>query len=45
MIEAAGAKVLRTDDTDKIGCPARDRIGRDDGSPGGCDNWILEIGP
>jgi beta-lactamase superfamily II metal-dependent hydrolase len=44
-LEAAGAKVLRTDDTDSVGCQVADRIGRDDGSPGGCDNWILDVLP
>jgi hypothetical protein len=31
-IEAEGAHVFRTDDSDKIGCPAADRVGRDDSS-------------
>jgi competence protein ComEC len=44
-LEAVGAHVLRTDDSDKIGCVASDRIGRDDDSPGGCDNWVIELFP
>jgi len=44
-LDAAGIKVLRTDDSDQIGCPTADRIGRDDSTPGGCDNWVLDIAP
>jgi competence protein ComEC len=40
-----GATVLRTDPNDGH-CPTQDRIGRDDDSkPGGCDNFLLDVGP
>jgi competence protein ComEC len=35
-------KILRTDTHDGR-CPAEDRVGFDDHTPGGCDNHILEI--
>ena len=38
-----GATVLRTDERDGD-CPVRGRIGGDDG-PGGCDSWVITIGP
>ena len=37
--------VLRTDDHDGKACPAHDRVGVEDTSPGGCDNHVLEIAP
>jgi competence protein ComEC len=42
---AAGATVLRTDVSDQGGCAVADRVGRDDAKPGGCDNWVIDIGP
>lgn len=36
------ATVLRTDAHDAL-CPETNRIGMDDGKPGGCDNYLLEI--
>ncbi len=36
--------LLRTDDHDAAGCPAKDRVGVEDRAPGGCDNHILEVG-
>lgn len=38
-----GARVLRTDEHDD-GCPVSGKIGGDDG-PGGCDSWVISIGP
>jgi competence protein ComEC len=38
-----GATVLRTDERDG-NCPIRGRIGGDKG-PGGCDTWVITIGP
>jgi competence protein ComEC len=38
-----GAQVLRTDLNDGA-CPEADRVGVDDGKPGGCDNFVLELG-
>jgi len=38
-----GAIVLRTDERDED-CPVRGRIGGDHG-PGGCDTWVITIGP
>ncbi len=38
-----GATVLRTDEHD-AGCPTAGRIGGDSG-PGGCDSWVITIGP
>ena len=38
-----GATILRTDDRD-AGCPVTSRIGGDKG-PGGCDAWVITIGP
>ena len=42
-LEHMGARVLRTDEHDD-GCPTPGRIGGDDG-PGGCDSWVITIGP
>jgi hypothetical protein len=41
-LESFGAKILRTDEHDAGGCDVPDRVGVDDGLPGGCDNWVLE---
>jgi competence protein ComEC len=38
-----GATILRTDERD-TGCPVIGRIGGDKG-PGGCDAWVITIGP
>lgn len=38
-----GATVLRTDEHD-VTCPTPGRIGGDEG-PGGCDSWVITIGP
>lgn len=38
-----GATILRTDEHDG-GCPTSGRIGGDSG-PGGCDTWVITIGP
>ncbi len=38
-----GAKILRTDERDGD-CPITGRIGGDKG-PGGCDAWVITIGP
>ncbi len=38
-----GAKILRTDERD-ASCPITGRIGGDKG-PGGCDAWVITIGP
>ena len=43
-LAALGAQILRTDLHD-AGCPERDRIGMDDARPGGCDSYVLQIGP
>jgi competence protein ComEC len=40
---AIGAAILRTDLNDEA-CPVRQRIGGDSG-PGGCDSYIITIGP
>jgi competence protein ComEC len=45
MLSSKVKNVLRTDDHDKDGCPETDRVGVDDGAPGGCDNHVLEILP
>ncbi len=45
LLQKSVPHLLRTDDHDKIGCPAKDRIGVDDKSVGGCDNHVLEIAP
>ncbi len=41
---ATGATLLRTDLNDAH-CPHADRIGVDDLKSGGCDNWVIELGP
>jgi len=38
-----GATILRTDERD-ASCPVTGRIGGDKG-PGGCDSWVITIGP
>lgn len=40
----AGANVLRTDERD-VACPVKGRIGANDDGPGGCDTWVITIGP
>jgi len=42
-LKRVGALILRTDERD-VGCPATGRIGGDKG-PGGCDSWVITIGP
>ena len=42
-LRADNAQILRTDEHDD-GCPTRGKIGGDDG-PGGCDSWVITIGP
>jgi competence protein ComEC len=39
---ASKTEILRTDTHDGH-CPVADRVGMDDGAPGGCDNYVLEI--
>jgi competence protein ComEC len=39
-----GATVLRTDERDG-NCPVKNRIGDNDDGPGGCDTWVITIGP
>ena len=39
-----GMTLLRTDVHD-TGCPEPDRVGADDDAPGGCDNYVLDVGP
>ena len=39
-----GATVLRTDERDGK-CPVQGRIGGNDDGPGGCDTWVITIGP
>ncbi len=39
-----GATILRTDERDG-NCPVRNRIGGNDDGPGGCDTWVITIGP
>lgn len=43
-LASIGAQVLRTDLHDGA-CPEADRVGVDDGKPGGCDNFVLQFGP
>jgi beta-lactamase superfamily II metal-dependent hydrolase len=40
----SGAKILRTDERDG-NCPVQGRIGGNDDGPGGCDTWVITIGP
>lgn len=40
----SGATVLRTDERDGK-CPVKNRIGDNDDGPGGCDTWVITIGP
>jgi competence protein ComEC len=40
----SGAKILRTDERDG-NCPIQGRIGGNDDGPGGCDTWVITIGP
>jgi competence protein ComEC len=42
-VAASGAVVLRTDLHDGRACPAADRVGRDDATPGGCDAYEITI--
>lgn len=42
-LNRVGAKILRTDERD-ASCPVTGRIGGDKG-PGGCDAWVITIGP
>ena len=42
-LKRVGAKILRTDERDGK-CPVTGRIGGDRG-PGGCDSWVITIGP
>jgi len=42
-LNRVGAKILRTDERD-ADCPVIGRIGGDKG-PGGCDAWVIMIGP
>ena len=42
-LEALGVETYRTDLHDSH-CPEADRIGMDDEWPGGCDNYLLELG-
>jgi competence protein ComEC len=44
-IERTGALVLRTDEHDAAGCVVYDVFGHDNRRPGGCDNYVIEIGP
>lgn len=44
-LNSLGATIYRTDMNDGAGCPEADRIGVDDGHPGGCDNFIVDIAP
>ena len=37
-----GIQLLRTD-TNDARCPVADRVGMDDGTPGGCDNYVIDI--
>jgi competence protein ComEC len=39
----SGVQLLRTDTHDEMGCPTKDRVGMDDDSPGGCDNYVLDL--
>lgn len=43
-LERSGAKILRTDERDG-NCPIKGRIGDNDDGPGGCDTWVITIGP
>jgi competence protein ComEC len=43
-IQALGPTLFNTNAHDASGCPVSDRIGLDDTAPGGCDNYILDIG-
>lgn len=48
VLSASGGSsesLLRTNSQDEGGCDIEDRIGRDDDSPGGCDNYLLETSP
>ena len=38
-----GVTLLRTDAHDAAGCPTKDRVGVDDDSPAGCDNFVLDL--
>jgi competence protein ComEC len=40
----SGATILRTDERDG-NCPIQNRIGDNDDGPGGCDTWVITIGP
>lgn len=42
-LQRVGATILRTDEHDEA-CPIGGRIGGDRG-PGGCDTWVITIGP
>lgn len=43
-LQRSGATVLRTDERDGT-CPVADRIGDNATGPGGCDTWVITIGP
>ena len=38
-----GVTLLRTDTHDATGCPTKDRVGVDDSSPAGCDNFVVNF--
>lgn len=44
-IERTGAMLLRTDEHDASGCVVYDVFGDDHRRPGGCDNYVIDIGP
>ena len=38
-----GVTLLRTDTHDAAGCPTKNRVGMDDDSPAGCDNFVVSF--
>lgn len=45
MLIGAGATLYNTNLSDKDGCPVLDKVGTNERtSPGGCDNYVIEIG-
>jgi beta-lactamase superfamily II metal-dependent hydrolase len=42
-LQSLNPTILNTDVHDQGACPAVDRIGLDDKSPGGCDNYVLDL--
>jgi competence protein ComEC len=44
-LESIDAVVLRTDTHDEDGCVVYDKFGVNRSGPGGCDNFVLELGP